>query len=327
MATIKDVAEEAGLAVSTVSRVLNNRGYISDAARKKVNDAMAKLNYQPNELARSLHRKNTNMMGVIVPHIRHPYFAEVISNIESYAYKKGYKVLLYNTRGNLEREMECVEMCRSNRVDGIIMCTGGISLEGFHNLGLPVISFERNSDVSDATIECDNVQGGRMAGELFIKKGCKHILHIGDISNDYSMPGDNRGKGIHEVCDQAGVECIDIIVDRDSYANLEYHEVIEQAIRDYPQADAIFANSDIIGAQVLQVCRKLGIEVPKDRKVIGFDDVQISSLTAPTLTTIHQPIEEMAEIAVQMFDNVVNEKAVPKQTVLPVKLVERESTM
>lgn len=327
MATIKDVAEEAGLAVSTVSRVLNNRGYISDAARKKVNDAMAKLNYQPNELARSLHRKNTNMMGVIVPHIRHPYFAEVISNIEYYAYKKGYKVLLYNTRGASDREMECVEMCRSNRVDGIIMCTGGIALEGFHSLGLPVISFERNTDVSDASIECDNTQGGRMAGELLLKKGCKHILHIGDMSRDYTMPGDSRGLGLHEVCQQAGVECIDIIVDRESYTTMQYHDVIEQALTEHPEVDGIFANSDIIAAQILQVCRKLQIDVPGQVKVIGFDDVQISSLTAPQLTTIHQPIEEMAEIAVQMFDNVVNNKAVPKRTVLPVKLIERESTL
>ena len=97
MATIKDVAREAGLTVTTVSRVLNNRGYISEDARKKVYDAMEKLNYQPNEVARSLHKKTTNTIGLIVPHIRHPYFAEMISNIENEAFKKGYRILLCNT--------------------------------------------------------------------------------------------------------------------------------------------------------------------------------------------------------------------------------------
>ena len=94
MATLKDVAREAGLTVTTVSRVLNNRGYISEDARKKVADAMKKLNYRPNEVARSLHSKKSNTIGVIVPHIRHPYFAEMISNLENAAYKKGYKILL-----------------------------------------------------------------------------------------------------------------------------------------------------------------------------------------------------------------------------------------
>ena len=88
MATLKDVARESGLTVSTVSRILNNRGYISDNARQKVADAMEELNYRPNEVARSLHRKSTNMIGLIVPHIRHPYFAEMISNLENQAYKK-----------------------------------------------------------------------------------------------------------------------------------------------------------------------------------------------------------------------------------------------
>ena len=99
MATLKDVAREAGLTVTTVSRVLNNRGYISDNARERVAKAMKKLNYRPNELARSLQNKSSNTIGVIVPHIRHPYFAEMISNLENEAHKKCYKIILCNSRG------------------------------------------------------------------------------------------------------------------------------------------------------------------------------------------------------------------------------------
>ena len=98
MATLKDVAREAGLTVGTVSRILNNRGYISSNAREKVEEAMKKLNYRPNEVARSLHGKSTNTIGLIVPHIKHPYFAETISNLENQAYKKGYKILLCNSQ-------------------------------------------------------------------------------------------------------------------------------------------------------------------------------------------------------------------------------------
>ena len=111
MATLKDVAREAGLTVTTVSRVLNNRGYISDNARRRVAEAMKKLNYRPNELARSLQNKNSNMIGVIVPHIRHPYFAEMISNLENESHKRGYKMLLCNSQGRDEKILEYVEMC------------------------------------------------------------------------------------------------------------------------------------------------------------------------------------------------------------------------
>lgn len=98
MATLKDVAKETGLTVNTVSRVLNNRGYISEATRQKVYDAMKKLNYRPNEVARSLSKQTTNTIGVIVPHIRHPYFSELISNIENQAYRYGLKILLFNSQ-------------------------------------------------------------------------------------------------------------------------------------------------------------------------------------------------------------------------------------
>ena len=106
MATLKDVAAETGLTVSTVSRVLNNRGYISDKTRKKVYDAMAKLNYTPNEVARSLSKKTNNTIGVIVPHIRHPYFAELISNLERACYNRNYKMFIFNSREKQEKENE-----------------------------------------------------------------------------------------------------------------------------------------------------------------------------------------------------------------------------
>lgn len=131
MATLKDVAKEAGLTVGTVSRVLNNRGYISDDAREKVNGAMKKLNYHPNEVARSLQGKSTNTIGLIVPHIRHPYFAEMISNIENQAYKKGYRILLCNAQSIEEKEREYIDICTGNRVAGIILCSGTVSVEVF----------------------------------------------------------------------------------------------------------------------------------------------------------------------------------------------------
>ena len=326
MATLKDVAAESGLAVSTVSRILNNRGYISEQARQSVNDAIKKLNYQPNEVARSMHRKNTNMIGLIVPHIQHPYFAEVIDYIEHYAHERGYRVLLYNSMGMLEKEREYIEMCARYRVAGIIICTGGISLEGFQELGIPIVGFERYVDKGTATIACDNILGGQLAANCLIDKGCRHLMHIGDIIGDRDMPADDRRVGFQQVCEERGIEYKNIWLERSCYNQIYYQDVILEAIKKYPETDGIFTNSDAIAAQVLQVCRGLEIDVPGRLKVIGFDDVLLASLTTPSITTIHQPIEEMAECAVRILDEAVSEKGVPIQTVLPVELLEREST-
>ena len=142
MATLKDVAKETGLTVSTVSRVLNNRGYISEETRKNVYAAMERLNYHPNELARSLSKKSTYTIGVIVPHIRHPYFAELISNLENEAYHRKYKILLFNSQEKDEREKEYLDMCTRNRVTGIIICSGNIQMKEFKELNVPLLTEE-----------------------------------------------------------------------------------------------------------------------------------------------------------------------------------------
>lgn len=142
MATLKDVEKETGLTVTTVFHVLNNRGYISEETRKKVYDAMKKLNYHPNEVARSLSKQSTNTIGVIVPHIRHPYFAELISNLESQAYRHQHKILLFNSQEKNEKEYEYLEMCSSNRVAGIILCSGTVGVNEFQGLNVPLITIE-----------------------------------------------------------------------------------------------------------------------------------------------------------------------------------------
>lgn len=324
MATLKDVAKEAGLTVTTVSRVLNNRGYISDEARQKVADAMKKLNYRPNEVARSLHNKRSNTIGVIVPHIRHPYFAEMISNIEHAAYNMGYKILLCNSQSTQEKEKEYIEICTSNRVAGIILCSGSVAVETFADLDIPVITIERLLDNATASVECDNKSGGKLAAERLIEDGCKNILYIGS-SSATPMPADQRGVGFKEVCDSHSIPYIELDPEESSYNDMSYIELLKDALSKNPDIDGLFASSDIIAAQTLQVCRELNIDVPGQLKIIGFDDVIVASITTPQLTTIHQPIKEMAQTAIRLLKDAADGNMVAKQTILPVNLVERET--
>ncbi len=324
MATLKDVAREAGLTVTTVSRVLNNRGYISDDARRRVADAIEKLNYRPNEVARALQNKKSNTIGVIVPHIRHPYFAEMISNIENAAYKKGYKILLCNSQSTKEKAKEYIDICTSNRVAGIILCSQKISVEIFKNLDIPVITIERAMENATASVECDNKNGGKLAAEELIKAGCKNMVFI-KSEDSPGTPANQRFVGFKEACDKSGVSVRVVEPNEVAYNKMSYVEWLENILRENPTADGLFAGSDVIAAQTLQVCRRLSIQVPKDLKIVGFDDVNIASLTTPQITTIHQPIKEMANVAIELLHDAAEGKSVVKKTVLPVELRKRET--
>ena len=340
MATLKDVARETGLTVTTVSRVLNNRGYISEETREKVYEAMKKLNYRPNEVARSLSKKSTNTIGVIVPHIRHPYFSELISNLENEASKRGYKMILCNSQEKENKEREYLEMCTSNRVAGIVLCSAGVAVEEFQGSNIPLITIERYMENGTASVECDNRQGGKLAAEHLIACGCKNLLHISGVY-ETAMPADNRALGFIEVCEKAGVSHWEVATNTYQYNNMEYHDFLEEVLKENyhvdntaendencgkSRIDGIFASSDLIAAQVLQVCSKLGIRVPEDIKLVGFDDVNISSLTTPRITTIHQPIKEIAELTLELLINAQDGKTIAKRSLLPASLVKREST-
>lgn len=325
MATLKDVAEKAGVTVTTVSRVINNRGYISEQTRKKIYDVMKELNYQPNELARSLSKQRTNTIGIIVPHIVHPYFAKLISNLETAAADHKYKILLCNTKEQTEKELEYIEMCMSNRVSGIVLCSRNIDINKMKNLGIPVITIERNLEAGTVGIECDNYLGGKLATEHLIECGCKSLLHFSGIINE-DMPADARAEAFIDVCNRSGVRHYEKQSNINIYNKMDYHEFIKKTLLEVPAVDGIFASSDLIAAQVIQVCAALGIKIPEQIKLVGFDDVDIAQLTTPMITTIHQPIKEMSDWAIEFIEKSLNNEAVPEQIKLPVTLVKRQTT-
>ena len=176
--TIKDIAEKVGVSVTTVSRVLNNRGYLSDSLKTRVHQAMEELNYQPNELARSLSRSKSNVIGLIIPDISHPFFAELTKHIEYYAYKKGYKLMLCNSLLDKDKEREYIDLLRASQVDGIIMGSHTMSVNDYMSIKLPLITIDRKISSTIPCISSDNYRGGEMATQLLFQKKCKKKLQM-----------------------------------------------------------------------------------------------------------------------------------------------------
>ena len=326
MATIVDVARLAGVTPTTVSRVINNRGYISEKTKKRVQEAMDELGYQPNEIARSLTKQKSNTIGVIVPHISHPYFAKLISNLENEAAKKDYKIILCNSKEKAEKEKQYLDMCKSNRDAGIIICSGNVESNKINTGGIPVVLLEKNFEEGKLGIQCDNYQGGKLATEHLIECGCKKILHLSGVI-DEEMPADNREKAFIDVCSKNEIEYFIKKYDIDTYNQMNYYDYIKAALNEIEGVDGIFASSDLIAAQVIQVCNEIKIRIPEDIKLVGFDDVDISQLTTPRITTVHQPIKEMARLSIGLIDAKYNNIEVNEKTILSIKLIIRESTV
>ena len=314
MATLKDIAQRAGVTATTVSRVINNRGYISEGTRKKVYAAMEEMHYQPNELARAFSKQYTNTIGLIVPHISHPFFTKVISNIESSAAEKGFKLLLCNSKEQPEKEQDYLDMCMSNRVAGIVLCSKYVQTREFRKMNIPVVNLERGEDDDTISVQCDNYQGGRLAAE--------HLIECGK-----DMPADRRADGFSDICKRAGIPYRILVSDRLLYGSMHYEDFIRRALQEFPDVDGIFASSDLIASQIIQVGAQMGKRVPEDIQLVGFDDVMISTVTTPQITTIHQPVEEMAELCVAYITKSLKNEPVPQKIVLPVRLVQRGTTV
>lgn len=327
MAKITDVAERAGVSVTTVSRVLNNRGYISQATREKVYQAMKELNYQPNELARSLFRGKSNIIGLIVPRVSHPFFSELTYSLEDYAYQKGYKLLLCNSNGNVSKERKYIEMLKKNQVDGIIMSSHVLDVEDYLNLNLPIISFDRILAENIPIVSSDNFGGGQLATKLLIRKECRKLAYfyggIG-VPHHNALLASARYQGFLEELKNTEIEHFAIVLESGN-TDSNVHEIV-QILQEHSDIDGVFASSDTIAAEVIQACYQLKKKIPEEIKIVGYDDVGIASLISPPLTTISQPIKKMCELTIELMAKQINGEEVQLVNRLPVSLVERCTT-
>lgn len=323
MATIKDVAKLAGVTVTTVSRVLNNRGYISEATRKKVYEAMEQLNYQPNEIARSLFRRKSNILGLIVPNVSHPFFAELTNYVEFYAYQVGYKVLVCNSYQDSVKEKDYVEMLKRNQVDGIIMGSHTMETSEYLIPSLPIVALDRDFSNGIPFITSDNYQGGMLATNLLIDKGCRKLAHISGPL-ELSTPANNRYQAFIDVVTERKVDYVIRQAKLDIFES--YEKLAYKLFEEHPDIDGIFASSDMIAASIIHVANVIGKEITKDLKIVGYDDINLASLIVPPLTTIKQPIEKMGELAVKILINQIEGKEAAIENILPISLIERKTT-
>lgn len=293
--TLNDVAARAGVSVATVSRVLNNRGYLSDSIRQRVAVAISELGYRPNEIARSLIGQKSRLVGLIVPTVADPFFGELASRIEGALATHGYKMLLCDCLENAEREAEYLEMLQANRVDGIITSTHNRGVDGYGMADLPIVALDRRIAPDIPIIRGDNRTGGRLATEHLIARGSTSAVHI--TATDH--PGNDRATAYRETMRRHSREPRVLAY---GYATpmRQRRALIETWLMENA-TDGVFASDDLTALMVLEWARKTGRGVPDDLRIVGYDGSRAVLLAMPGLTTIRQPIDDLGARAVEVL--------------------------
>lgn len=293
--TITDVARVAGVSPTTVSRVMNNRGYLSQATKDRVRAAMAQLSYRPNQVARALHGKSTNTIGVIVPTLALPFFGELAADLEDALADHGYRILVCNSMGRVDRERDYLDLLVSHRVDGIICGAHNELLDEYRAIRLPLVAIDRDLSPTILNVRCDNEAGGRQITEHLLARGARRPALLTSRSGTHNM----RERGYREVLASHGIEPLVMTVDfhtPDAERTTLIHERLS-AVAD--TIDAVFATDDLSAATVLDWARSRGLDVPGEFKVAGFDGTAAVRRALPGLTTIRQPLAQIARTAVE----------------------------
>ena len=324
MSTIREVAKLAGVSPATVSRVMNGTANVDDDKKNRVLEAIEKTGFQPNQLARALFKNSSRLVGLIVPNIDNPFFSELARKIEEEAFKRGYQIVLCSSGNNSDKELSNIRMLSRMKADGIILITNGEHTgKMIKETDLPVVVVDRHmTDGGEiAYIESDHYTGGVLATEHLYECGCRKIVCLRG-PQEYAS-GRLRFKGYQDVCRKYKLEEMYIDTAYTFEAGLKSAELL---LEKYPEADGIFAANDIVAISTYKVLKNHKIKVPKDVKLVGFDDIRFSSLMTPELTTIRQPIGKMGELAVDIICNYAEGKPYDEACILGVELVKRETT-
>lgn len=324
MASIKDVAALAGVSPATVSRVMNGTAKVDPEKKERVLRAIQETGFVPNEIARTLFRKSAKIIGLIVPSVRNPYFTELAAQVDAMALQHGFRPFLCNTAYDPEKEKAAVQMLVSMNADAIIIASCSEQVrELINNCPVPVVALDAmlyGADV-EACIYCDYYWGGRMAAEHLLDCGCKNIVCIKGPQYRYSAR--TRYQGYQDVCRERG------LLERTVECDYDFNQGIamtEELLKRFPDVDGIIACNDIVAISTYKVLHKRNISVPDKIQLIGFDDISFATLLSPELTTINQPIREMAEKAVELIVNNELTGMTGGKFVFPVSLVTRQTT-
>ena len=327
MINIKEVAKLANTSITTVSRVINNSGYVKMETRKRIEETIKTLGYKP--LERSSGAKATKTVGLIVPNIENPFYGKVANYLSSVANSFNYNLLLINIKCIDENKDEVLIDLLNNRVNGLIYASSYRSLEIAHlaqDKGIPVVVLDREITTDKITsVSVNNNYGAFIATEHLIKLGHKNIAYIGASEN--MEISTKRKTGYIRALEANNISVDERQICYGNYTMQSGFECAEMLLKDNQEITAVLAVNDLMAIGVINYLHKSGRRVPEDVSVLGFDNIELAGSITPSLTTVEYPIERMSEVVIELLLRQINDggNSVEALTLFP-KLVVREST-
>ncbi len=309
MTNIKDVAKEAGVSIGTVSNVINNLANVSKDNKRKVLRAVRKLEYKPNMIARSLIKGETKICATIVPDINIPFFPELVRGITDYLEAGGYHTFVSSSNNDLKKEKLYIQDCLSLLVRGIIIAPTDSevkNIEFFNDLNIPMVVVDREiNGLKRDLIIVNNHRGSYEAVSFLISQGHKIIVIL--CGPNYTNTAKNRYKGWETAMREHGLFRNDLVYWGDFTIDSGY-KMMKKGLNDLKKIDAVFATNDFLAIGAMQAIKENNLAIPDDVSIIGFDDIYISRLLQPSLTTIKQPTYLMGTMAAEILLKRINRK-------------------
>jgi LacI family transcriptional regulator, galactose operon repressor len=327
-ATTRDVAREAGVSQSTVSRALNGDPRVAPETRALIQAAAKRLSYLPNTAARSLITKRTDTIGILIGEITNPFYPQLVDVLHDEFTLSGFRTVLLNERADAGRADELFPQLQGRFVDGIVIANamlGATFVDDFDRQGIPVVLLNR--DVDDAHVDrvvSDNVGGGEVAAQTLVELGHRRIGLIGGPAN--ASTARDRALGFERGLARAGLEVAARRVGE--FTHQSGYQWCLDLLREPSPPTAIFAANDVIAFGVLDAAKRMGVRVPEDLSVIGYDDIEMAGWELFGLTTVRQPLAQMAKAAARMLIERIEGRVVrePARLVFPANLVRRQTT-
>lgn len=325
---IRKVAQKAEVSIATVSRSLNDSGSVSKKTRDKVLAAAQELGYRHNSIASSLRSKRSSFIGLLVPDVDNEFFSSLASAIEQSILQVGFSLFLCNTMEDEEIENRYVESLLDNQVMGMILVSAGMkSHPRIVQENTPVVFVDRvGADLAipnRVVIESDNEKGGALAAEELLKRGVQRFVFLGDQRNMHAMR--NRERGFADYLRDNGVAAPNYHREVIPVSASEARAKVRAIYETFP-FDGLFCATDTIALGAMRGLADLGLAMPADVQLIGFDGIRVGEFTIPALSTIRQNVERMGKIAAESIIRMIAGDQSGETIILPVDFVARETT-
>ena len=333
--TMKRIAGELGVSITTVSKVLNNRDDIGHATRARVLAKVAELGYQPNAVARSLTLRRTHTLGVIIPDLMHSFFVEIVAGLEAVASARGYGLLLCSSNEDPAKERQELEMLRQRQVDGIVL--GSASASGntdvlqqltARGIGLVMIDRDDHPDVRCDRVVTNDEEVGRLATSHLIAQGRRAIAHLTGTSVVHAK---RRADGYRAALKSARIKLKPEWMIRGGFKEADGYRAMQKLLGMKPRVDAVFAANDPSAIGAMKAIWDAGLRIPEDIAIVGAGDIALGDLLRVPLSTVSWSREDQGKAAAELLleriaDDIQEGAERPQRVVIPPKLVVRRSS-